>query len=671
MGRPNAQENFLRELEGKAPIIDTRKGDRHKGKRNRTGHTGGRTAGAWEKKFIIAYDGEGANLENGEHVYNLLANSEGDRILNHEGLSTVTCLEFFLSTCKFKSINVIYGGSYDVNMILRDLSDQHLAQLWSEKATNWGPYRIMYTPRKLFSVHKYRPGFKEPATFTLWDVIGYFQTSFVNACRKWLGNIDELQEIERMKFERDIFSVDRIREIVTYNQQECSLLVLLMERLFDAMDQANIRLTRYDGAGSIASALLRQNDVRSHKGELTDEVIEGSQYAYSGGRIEAVKLGTAERTIYRYDINSAYPSTARSLPSFKGATFSVDKSWDGSAHSIVGIEWDYTHRGELPFYPLWVRDPWGHIDYPSTGSGFYYGCEVANVVKHFVEGEDYRFLDYAINVHLGTDEHPFAFIDDVYEQRLKFKAQGSMASEAIKLGMNSLYGKLAQQAGYRDGKIPTYHHLTWAGQITAQTRAMMYDVAMQNPNAIVAFATDAIISEEPLDVTCGTGLGEWSPEVLEGITIVQAGVYWLKWDGEWHDKYRGFDKDSLDRERIIECWRTGETYTASLTRFMGMGSALNSTDLRGVWRKWITQPRRLDILPTGKRVPGPDSNFADGLCLTYARPGASLSSCKYPIAWLDGPDKLGRSKVDPLTGMLDDNGIDIRIFEQEIADQYA
>ena len=466
-------------------------------------------------------------------------------------------------------------------------------------------------------------------------------------------------------------SPDRIDEIVNYNQQECALLVLLMEALFDAMEEAGIRLTRYDGAGSIAAALLRKNDVRKHSGKLTDQAITLSQYAYSGGRIEAIKLGYSEQPIYRYDINSAYPSTARTLPSYRGAEWSVGP-WDGSPHSIVGIEWDYREHGDLPFYPLWVRDPWGMICYPSSGFGWYYGHEVANVVKYFNEGVDYAFVGETLNVKIKNEVKPFAFIDPVYEQRLKFKQQGRMAHEALKLGMNSLYGKLAQQAGFRNGRIPTYHHLTWAGEITSMTRANLFDVAMQAPDKIVAFATDAIISEVPLDVPCGTGLGEWTPEVLEGITIVQAGVYWLKWGGDWHDKYRGFDKDSLDRQKIITCWETGDAYIAQLTRFVGMGAALSSTDLRAIWRKWITQPRRLDIRPTGKRTAGPSTDFHKGLRSTLARDNVGLPSQKYFIAWIDGPDKIMRSKVDPISGEIDDvNGMDIRVFEQELADQYA
>ena len=82
---------------------------------------GGRTKTKWERRKIVAWDGEGANLADGRHVYNLLANSEGTMIYKAGGLSTVQVLTFFLKHGDPKAINVIFGGSYDVNMFLEDL----------------------------------------------------------------------------------------------------------------------------------------------------------------------------------------------------------------------------------------------------------------------------------------------------------------------------------------------------------------------------------------------------------------------------------------------------------------------------------------------------------------------------------------------------------------------
>ena len=246
---------------------------------------------------------------------------------------------------------------------------------------------------------------------------------------------------------------------------------------------------------------------------------------------------------------------------------------------------------------------------------------------------------------------------------MMYKAIGSMASEALKLGMNSIYGKLAQQAGYRNGRIPQYHHLLWAGEITSRTRAKLYTAAMQHPDSIIAFATDALIATEPFNLPTGTKLGEWTPEEFKGITIIQPGVYFLQGQDDWYDKYRGFDKGALLREDIVEAWKGGTDYYANLTRFITMGSALASTDFYGDWRKWETAPRKLDIVPGGKRVPGEDTCYWGGLCDTIAVQNMHTDtlSAPYPLEWV----------VDDKPVKLTIDGVDMRILEQEYNDSYA
>ena len=277
-----------------------------------------------------------------------------------------------------------------------------------------------------------------------------------------------------------------------------------------------------------------------------------------------------------------------------------------------------------------------------------------------MQDDDYEILG-ACNVHLANDIKPFAYLSDMYDKRLLLKQAGNMAAEAFKLGMNSTYGKLAQQAGYRNGRIPSYHQLLWAGQITAYTRAQLYRAAMQKPSHVVAFATDAVITTAPLKLDIGTGLGEWTADKFHGITIVQPGVYWLKQsEDSWTDKYRGFDKGSLMREEIIRCWEKGEDYEARLTRFVGLGSALMSTDFYAHWRKWETQSRTLTLTPSGKRMPSDDVCYWQKLCDTLARPNINLDlmSKPYPLLWVTTEDGPKTIKPEHELGILEDELLD-------------
>ncbi len=667
----------LRLLQGR-PIVDNRKGDRHKPGYKRPNAPKKKLYvkrdSKWERRSIVAWDGEGANLDDGTHIYNLLANSKENCILDANGLRTIDIFEFVLANSSDRDINVIFGGSYDVNMILKDMPRTNLQELWSTGRTYWLDYRVLYASRKKFTVQKLK-GTNIVKTFVLWDVIGYFQSSFVVACQRWLGHLDVLKDIQEMKDKRSVFKSEDIAEIVEYNKKECLLLVLLMEHLFASLDEANVQLMRYDGAGSIAAALLKMNNVRKYKGEIPSGVNRQAQYAYSGGRIEAVKCGTTIKStsIYRYDINSAYPSACLNLPSYVGAVWKKEVEWDGSVNSMVCVRYHFAK--EAPFYPLWYRDNHGSISYPRNGYGVYWGTEINNLYKYYQEGVDFD-IEWAYNCTLANDDKPFTFIEELFELRKKFKAQGSMASESLKLGLNSIYGKLVQQAGYRDGRIPTYHQLLWGGQITAFTRAKLFDAAMQAPKDVISFATDAVFTTHELKLDCSGELGDWSFDEFQGITIVQAGVYFLDcsnhhndkdckhchWKvgqpkGAWYEKFRGFDKGSLERDEIIKCWKDGTNYEANLTRFVGLGSALMATDF-SCWRTWRTDKRRLDIRPTGKRIAGSRLDYHKGLRTTKACPNITPEAMSepYAIEWVDGVKGSAKESLEgiPLEVIIDE-----------------
>ena len=226
----------------------------------------------FDRRKIVAWDGEGANLPTGKHVYNLLANSRGLYLVNHTGLSTDECFQFMLGSSTGREINVVFVGSYDVNMILRDVPEDRLRGLWKEGRCTWNQYEIFYSHRKRFAVYENVHTKKRKRSFVLWDVFGYFQSSFVKACRKWLGedfagSLLVFDDIEAMKVKRSTFQVETIDSIIKYNYAECQLLVLLVEALFRSMDVAGISLQRYDGAGSIAASLLRKNNILMPKGD--------------------------------------------------------------------------------------------------------------------------------------------------------------------------------------------------------------------------------------------------------------------------------------------------------------------------------------------------------------------------------------------------------------------
>ena len=654
------------------PVPDTRKGDRHKPRSRASTNEYRRSR--WDKKNVVGWDGEGANTEDGRHVYNLLCNSNKKYIASDTELSTVEILEFFLSENSSSAINVVFSGGYDVNMILKDLTDSQVEVLWKDGRVRWGPYRISYRQRKVFSVAKYDPVTRKYGkSFVLWDVFGFYQSSFVKACRKWLVDDESIEGIDAMKQRRSEFTAEEFDDILGYCMQECQLLVLLVQELFKSLDGAGLRLSRFDGAGAIAGAMLRKNSIKDHIPRPPEDMYRAIQLAYAGGRIEACRVGNFEGTVHKYDINSAYPSACITLPSWK------DAEWRRENHiatdpscvaTLVAVEWSI--REERPFYPLFFRAHDGTILFPRNGAGIYWLQEFDNLRRYYVEGEDYQVL-YAINVYSPTPhERPMAWIQDEYNIRLEMKRAGNMAQEAIKLGINSVYGKLAQQEGYDPGipnvrpeRFPTYHCLAWASLITATTRSRMYQAARPDAEQVVAFATDAVITTGGVDpgVRLSDKLGDWSYERYSGCTLVQAGVYWLKDEdtGVWHSKYRGFDPDSLYRDAVVNAWTHGDTtLPVRLTRFIGMGSALARTDFRAHWRHWETEERTLDLMPKGKRTPV-NTDYLNGLCATLPAENVSPSmSSPYPVVWMDGQKGVA----------VEVDGVSFRDLETEWEESY-
>ena len=93
---------------------------------------------------FIGIDGEAI-----EEKYSLLQASDGSEILNRRGLGSLECLRYLWSLIhrskgkNKKAVLVWFGGHYDVNMILKDLPQQNLEDLFIYAGeTEWQGYSI-------------------------------------------------------------------------------------------------------------------------------------------------------------------------------------------------------------------------------------------------------------------------------------------------------------------------------------------------------------------------------------------------------------------------------------------------------------------------------------------------------------------------------------------------
>lgn len=617
----------------------------------------------WESAPFFGWDGEGVTV-GGAHKYVLLRTSAGDVLEDGDGLESERILAF-VSTILARephAIHVGYGFSYDVNMFLSTAPRDAIQALWAGYRFRWGGFRMAYRARKSFELHHilWNPDVLkwEARGGTIWDVLGFFQATFVEALREYAVTDDAtLDMLARMKAQRSTFHRSQLPEINKYCALELELLVRLMDRLREYLKTAGLKVGRWDGAGAVASALLTREGVKACLGPrehdyLAPRLARAVRSAYAGGRIECLKFGHTVKPVYHADVRSAYPFACLELPCVAHGTWAPMQEPAGFA--LAHVRWRFDSGAQA--YPFFWRAWDGSIYFPPTGEGYYWLPEItvardalaAGLLKGSIE------IVRAWGWQQECEHKPFEFIPRLFDQRREWKQKGIGAERALKLGLNSLYGKTAQQVGGSSAKPPPFHQLEWAGWITASTRARLYRAALPAlmKRSVIMFATDGIYSRSPLDLPDTGALGSWEVQTHEGITVVQSGVYWLEQGDDGPLYCRGFDRPgrgqagALTRSAILEAWARGESrYAATLTRFVTMGQALSGGDAWARWRTWSTEPRLLSLYPeTGKRELIRRGQPWRALVDTAAREPAGMRqpygpncSSPIPLAWEDTP----------------------------------
>jgi hypothetical protein len=638
-----------------------------------------------DNAHFICWDGEGIDLPDGRQVYALLMNNEGLKIVNPQGLSTDECLELLTSSREDnKAIHVCFGASYDVNMILRDIPLKKLYYLHKGRKIDYKQYQLEYIPRKSFTIKIYKDVNNKFSTddkgnrvgnyeysITLWDVFGFFQCSFIEALNNYFvsGN-SSYQEAEKYKLliekiregkvRRGSFTKEELEFVVSYCKLEVDALEQLMQKLRLHMIEVDMKVKRWDGAGACAASLLDKYKVKNFMEKMPSDVTIACEHAYYGGRIETLMYGNYEGTVYHYDINSAYPSVMKDLPTLIGKwehivdNITIETIYTLNQLSVLLVSWKMPQYSRICPFPYRYK---GTVYFPPVGKSWVWLPEVLVAIECFhtikiTIHEIYTFYP-------SNEDKPFRFIPDLFEYRKELKKKGSGAEKVIKLGINSLYGKTVQSKGYdsKSGKKPPYHNLAWGGYITSATRAKLVKAAMNSPDSIIMLATDGIYSTKPLDLPLSNKLGEWEYTEHDYITVVVSGVYWYDTKGKETSYSRGFDKFTLERERIIEAWKNNmSSLPCKSTRFVTLGSAISIGFEH--WLTWRTIDRvlALNMETVSKRENFKDSEFKPykELVPTYAAT---------PPILLFNPDKLSEKYKFDWDDFID--GINSREYVEE------
>jgi hypothetical protein len=581
-----------------------------------------------QPKPFLFLDGEGGNRPDGSHEYIVLCGwSEytGELILrNDDGspLRTVQILEWLLElSTRLKAEEnphtfVGFGFGYDLAMILKDMPFHPAQRLYrpyymghvdakgTPKLAIWGPYGFKIMGSQ-FSITETTFGIGARATpetkrsFMVWDIWKFFQGSFVKALTDWkILTERDLERMEAMKRKRSSFAAEEIdQEIIDYCLSECRAGVALMTRLDVTCRELGYPLTRYDGAGSLAAAMLKAWGIEQYLADVPEEMNEPVACAYFGGRFEIARHGWMRDPVYQYDINSAYPTMIKDLPCLACGAWreTTELQEDGLYH----VEWklpEPCYWGSLPH-----RNRKGEITYPTRGSGWYWGREILSAERLY-PGSHHIRTGWAFDRR--CDHRPFAPVPEVYQQRLSLGK--SAAGIILKLGLNSLYGKTAQSIG-----TPKYANYIYAGMITAGCRAMILDaIRIAGPEHILMTATDSVLSDVPLELpgSAEKKLGEWDGDSFAGgILIIQPGIT-ICYDRDMVGTYKSRGLGKLEFARHAKAaeaqWRTFGIlgrFTAQSHRFLGIKTSLARNRYEQRCR-WIDVDQTLNFMPGIKRV---------------------------------------------------------------------
>lgn len=619
-----------------------------------------RHKGKFDYAQFIGWDGEGITRPDGHHCYVLFANSLGHKVRTgiasdeskQTGVSTRRCLELLIASGREnpRALHVIYYGSYDFNMLLRDVPRESLRRLRKGQRCFYRNFNLEVRFGKSLWVKDRNSG----VSVTLWDVGSFFQQSFVKALRTWQVDTPHLENIECQKANRSEFKASDMAEIEEYCDQELEALVQLMGQFRDSLEECGLRISRWHGPGAIAARLYEQHSIKQHKKVCPDEINRAAQFAYGGGRIELIRQGHYTGRIYNYDIRSCYPWAIAGLPSLRNVSWehrkrgtdnvcSVESVGEYREFSLYHVRWHF--KDGTPFYPLRHRHSDGSVCYPQVGVGTWVWSPEYELLGKYFPGQYEVIESYISNVSDGTPR-PFGWVAEMYDRRMKWKEAGYGAERILKLGLNSLYGKMIQQLGWQsEDRLPAWHQLEWGGYVTSAARARMFD-ASYGCSGIVGFETDGIITTSPLPVELSEQLGGWELSTHESLTYVQTGFYWL----DDKVKYRGFDPGTVTREAVLSAWENNDpTVTARLTRHVGLNYA-DHNDQWHLWGNWVTSDRLLDVgSASSKRIRACANgcNLAHGLHNTRPYPElVTAESAPYPLAWR--PEGLPEWKVEAL-----------------------
>ena len=358
-----------------------------------------------------------------------------------------------------------------------------------------------------------------------------------------------------------------------YNMRDSEISKKYLEYLYQSFEQigATPKLT----IASTSMSLFKNKYLKDVYFRLNEPDLLEHFEAYYGGRTETFARGKIEGYNY-YDINSLYPSVMINEfpnPNTHRVTYKNSLQYIRNFEGISKVD-IYCPDMAIPLLPFRTKEkllfPCGKF------TGWYSHVELRHALKL-----GYKILHVHKSHYYKETCSPFSeFVNDLYNKRKKYKAEGSSMEYVYKILLNSFYGKLAQKFTDKDNWTPFNHTPAelekiqdfeiigdyiriknsrvkptnfcfpiWALYVTAYGRIKLHDYMLKtNP---VYVDTDSLITKEILSESKELGGLKLEMYIKRGI-IIKPKMYALQdYNNKSYVKIKGvsqrFDFDEFGK----------------------------------------------------------------------------------------------------------------------------
>lgn len=511
---------------------------------------------------------------------------------------------------RFSARFMAYNMDFDARALLKFLPQSVWLELYRAESAQWRGLTLVYKPSRYFLIRDKAAD----RSVAIYDTAVHFQKSLAVASKELLGSAGAKKQVPKSWYKdmgarlRDKRTRDKLLDYALTDAEACRDLWRELDRQFRGLGIPDKALDHPVSPGAISAAYFGER----FNFDLPIGANWTAKRAYAGARIEVFRRGRFNR-VWIYDINSAYPYQLSKCPDPRELDFvRTDGERDDAQYSVYKVLVKIPPSCKIP--PITVFHPKESMRIFPCGK-----------FHAWITGPEMKLLarrgwleDIEFGYHLVGERKPWLTdLPRLYQMR---KDRPEIA-QALKLVLNSAYGKLAQldkrnsDTGAIDAttrvmggrfvrKVEALASTTnffVAAYVTAGTRLQIWEILNRYPDQVILAATDGVMLTRPLErdrFKIGKGLGQWSlKSACARAVVVGAGVYAVYDGRDVEERIRGYRMDGMTLREALRSDRTRLKIKSKVVYSLGDWAA------RGVgMNEFCTVPRTLDVNFDRKRI---------------------------------------------------------------------